>query len=180
MKPGKRVIAVDESPKRSDGSRLVCFVKFRGSRFVEDVKIERFDGSMDPTEFLRYQLNSWIEKDQISVIFVDGICLGDLNVMDIFKLSESTSLPVISITRNEPDKEGFRKALEATDTDPSTFEKYGTPQSIEVGPGTVYTHFSGVSEQELNDILGQTNLESSIPEALRVADKISSGIPAKW
>lgn len=176
MKTGSRIIGIDESSLVS-GKRLVCQTKFRGNRFLEGVNLKYYRDSEDATEFLNQSLNTWLDKDQISVIFIDGICLGDLNVVDIFELSEQLDLPVATVTKNRPNKEEFRRALEAANKSKRVFEKYGDPLEIENNYGDIYVHHSNISEEEIKDVINKTTLESSVPEALRVSDIIAAGAP---
>lgn len=176
MKTGSRIVGIDESSSIS-GERLVCQTKFRGNRFIESANLKYYTDSEDPTAFLTRTLGAWLDRSQISAVLTDGICLGNLNVIDIFELSDRLNLPVATVTKNKPNKKEFRRALEAANKSKRVFEKYGDPLKIENDYGDVYVHHSNITEEGIKDVINKTTLESSVPEALRVSDIITEGAP---
>ncbi|PMB75110.1 MAG: hypothetical protein C0193_02100, partial [Candidatus Bathyarchaeota archaeon] len=94
-----------------------------------------------------------------------------------------TRLPVIAVTREKPNLEEICSALENL---PKSEERWkailnaGEPVEVSVrgGKEKVYMQTSGICEEDARKILQLTSTRSNIPEALRVAHLIASGISA--
>jgi hypothetical protein len=96
------------------------------------------------------------------------------------KLNRSTQLPVIAVTRDEPDFDDINKALKKL---PRSEERWKAVQNA--GKITkvytrnrkekVYMETAGIQEEDAERILRLTSTRSSVPEPLRVAHLIASG-----
>jgi len=102
-------------------------------------------------------------------------------VVDINKLFKTVNLPVIAVAREKPDLEKIKKALENL---PEFERRWQAMESagkiIEVQTRktgeTIYAQIAGVSREDAEKILESTSTRSNIPEALRVAHIIASGL----
>ncbi|MBI4399559.1 DUF99 family protein, partial [Candidatus Micrarchaeota archaeon] len=112
MKTGIRVIGIDDSPfAKKDTEVLIVGVIYRKS-LVEGVlstRIER-DGN-DSTGKILNMIKRSRFRDQLHAIFINSIKLGGFNIVDIELLSRELSLPVICVTRRNPDKKTAEAAL---------------------------------------------------------------------
>jgi hypothetical protein len=92
-----------------------------------------------------------------------------------------TKLPIIAVTREKPNLTEIREALENL---PKSGERWkailNAGEIFEVRPRTknekIYIQISGILEEDAKKILQATSTRSNIPEALRVAHLIASGI----
>jgi len=112
---------------------------------------------------------------------LDGITFAGFNVVNIKELNTKTRLPVIAVTREKPN---FTEIREALNNLPENEERWkiiqNTGKMLEVSTRSenekVYVQLSGILEEDARKILQLTSTRSSVPEALRVAHLIASGI----
>lgn len=184
IKPEIRVLGVDDGvfTPHAEGLVPVVGVVFRGGYWLDGVmhtKVE-VDGFDATSKIASMILNSPHYK-QLRVIMLDGVTFAGFNVVDIKKLNMETKLPVIAVTREEPNFAEIREALKNL---PKSEERWKTMQNageiFEVSTRSesekIYMQISGVFEEDARKILRLTSTRSSIPEALRVAHLIASGI----
>jgi len=184
IKPEIRVLGVDDGifKPRTRGYVPVIGVVFRGGYWLDGVmhtKI-RVDGT-DATRKIAQMVTSSPHYKQLRVIMLDGITFAGFNVVDIKELNAKTRLPVITVTREKPNLEEIRKALRNL---PKSEERWkailnaGEPIEVPVkcGKEKIYMQAVGISLEDAIKILKLTSTRSNIPEALRVAHLIASGI----
>ena len=102
-------------------------------------------------------------------------------MVDIKKLNAVTKLPVIAVTRQKPDLARIHEALRNL---PKSEERWkavlNAGELSEVSTRNewekVYLHVAGISLDDAERIVRLTSTRSSIPEALRVAHLVASGI----
>jgi hypothetical protein len=141
------------------------------------IKVDGFDATRKIASMI---LNSPHYK-QLRVIMLNGITFAGFNVADIKKLTAKTKLPIISVTR---EKSNLAKIREALKNLPKSEERWkailnaGEIFEVCTGSGSekIYVQFSGIFEGDAEKILRLTSTRSNIPEALRVAHLIASGI----
>ena len=112
---------------------------------------------------------------------LNGITFAGFNVVDIKALNAMTGLPVIAVTREKPDLPLIRKALKHL---PRSEERWKavlnageiSEVSTRKEDEKIYLHAAGVSLVDAEKIVRLTSTRSNIPEALRVAHLIASGI----
>lgn len=182
IKPEIRVLGVDDGPFRpkSDGKVLLVGVVMRGKEQLEGVlstTVEK-DG-MDATEKLVEMVNRSRHKDQLRVIMSEGITVAGFNVLDIREIFEHTGLPVLVVTRKKPDLKKVEKALKHL---PEWKERWrrmrraGRIYQVGAGGGKVYMQFCGIKREDAEEVLRRTIVHGLIPEPLRVAHLIATGI----
>jgi len=184
IKPEIRVLGVDDGvfTPHVKGFVPVVGVVFRGGYWLDGVmhtKVE-VDG-FDATEKIASMIINSPHYKQLRVIMLNGITFAGFNVADIKKLTAKTKLPVISVTREKPNFAEIREALRNL---PKSEERWKTMlnagEIFEVctksGGEKIYMQISGVFEEDAKKILQSTSTRSNIPEALRVAHLIASGI----
>ena len=184
VKPEIRVLGVDDgvfSP-HVKGLVPVVGVVFRGGYWLDGVmhtKVE-VDG-FDATEKIASMIINSPHYKQLRVIMLNGITFAGFNVVNIKELNTKTSLPVIAVTREKPN---FNEIREALGNLPGNEERWeiikSTGKMFEVFTRSenekVYMQLSGILEEDARKILQLTSTRSSVPEALRVAHLIASGI----
>lgn len=184
VKPEIRVLGVDDGvfTPRSKGFATLVGVVFRGGYWLDGVMHTKvkIDGIDAGTKIADMILRSPHQK-QLRVIMLDGVTFAGFNVVNIKRLSDETDLPVIAVTRNRPDEAKLRKALRNL---PRGEERW---KAIQSGGEThavqtrnkaekIYVQVAGISLEDAKKILRLTSTRSNVPEAVRVAHLIASGV----
>lgn len=187
VKPEIRVLGIDDGvfTPHVKGSALIVGVVFRGGFWLDGVMHTRVkvDGS-DATRKMTSMIIESPHYKQLRIIMLNGVTCAGFNIVDIRKLNAETNLPVIAVTREKPNLSEIREALENL---PQSEERWNVIRDIgeplEVctrsKDARVYMQIAGICEEDAKKILQTTSTRSSIPEALRVAHLIASGITAK-
>jgi len=184
IKPEIRVLGVDDGVFTPSVKGLVPVVGvvFRGGYWLDGVmhtkiKVDGFDATGKIASMI---LNS-PHYEQLRVIMLNGITFAGFNVADIKKLNAKTRLPVIAVTREKPDFAEIREALKNLSKSEERWKAILNAGEIfevrtKTGGEKIYMQISGVFEEDAKKILQLTSTRSNIPEALRVAHLIASGI----
>ena len=184
IKPEIRVLGIDDGRfiPRTKGTVDVVGVVYRGGYWFEGVMHTEItiDG-LDATEKIAAMIKNSPYYGGIRVIVLDGVTFAGFNVIDINELSSMIELPVMSVAREKPDLEEIRRALRHL----PDFEKrwqvmLNAGELFEVetrnGENPVYVQTAGFLREDAVKILKITSTRSNIPEALRVAHIIASGL----
>ncbi|RLI47413.1 hypothetical protein DRO69_00590 [Candidatus Bathyarchaeota archaeon] len=187
VKPEIRVLGVDDGVfvPHTKGMVDVVGVVYRGGYWLDGVmrtEVE-VDGT-DATEKIAAMIKRSPHYDQLRVVVLNGVTLAGFNVVDIKKLFKMIGLPVIAVTRDKPNFEEIKAALENL---PEAERRWKAMENagkiVEVytreGEEPVYMQIAGVSEKDAEKILKSTSTRSNVPEALRVAHIIASGLARK-
>lgn len=184
VKPEIRVLGIDDGVFVPHSKTLVPVVGvvFRGGYWLDGVMHTEIavDG-FDATEKISAMIKQSAHCRQLRVIMLYGVTFGGFNVVDIMRLNTETALPVIVVTREKPDLEKIREALKHL---PETEKRWNAVmkagEMVEVSTRSrdekVYLHVAGLSFTDAERIVRLTSTRSSIPEPLRVAHLIASGI----
>lgn len=181
MKQEIRILGIDDSPfKFRDVTVMIIGVVMRAKGYLEGVlKSEVEVDGRDANEKLSEMINSSRFKEQIKYVMLDGVALGGFNVVDIDKLNSDTKLPIITVTRDKPNFENIRDALQSHFDDwEERWEiiKRGELLKIETEHKPIYVKFSGVEEKEVKEIIKKSTVRGVIPEPIRVAHLIATGV----
>jgi hypothetical protein len=181
MKRQIRILGIDDAPFTfSEKYSTVIGVIMRGGEYVECVlrnQVE-IDGT-DATSICIEMIQRTKHRQQLKVVLLDGVALGGFNVVDIKELYESTSLPVITITRDKPDFMKIKCALQKNFHDwKHRFEvmKRGKLITVSTSHNPIYIKCLGLTPDEAKEIIKLSTIRGVIPEPLRVAHLIASGI----
>jgi len=181
IKPEIRVIGIDDGPFTPHrGYAPVVGVVFRGGYWLDGVLSTRVkvDG-FDATERIAEMIVGSPHHGQVRVVMLDGVTFGGFNVVDIIRLHDLTGLPVIVVTRDKPDFRMIRAALKNL---PKSGERWKAVQNagpvfdVQTRGKRVYVEAYGVRSTDACRIVQLTSTRSGIPEALRVAHLIASGV----
>ena len=184
VKPEIRVLGIDDGVFTPHSKELVDVVGvvFRGGYWLDGFMHTRVqvDG-MDSTEKLVKMITSSSHYPQLRVVMLNGVTLAGFNIVDIKEFHEKVKLPIIAVTRDKPDFQDIKKALRnlpETEKRWKAIEKAGKLIRVRTREGEepIYVHVAGVSEETAKRILRSTSTRSNIPEALRVAHIIASGL----
>jgi len=182
IKPEIRVLGIDDGKfiPQTKGSVLIVGVVFRGGCSIDGVMHTRIkiDG-LDATEKLALMINNSPHYNQLSLVMLNGITFGGFNVVDLKKLHLATKLPILALAHDKPDLNGIHEALKNL---PKAEERWG--MILEAGKihaiinkgTTIYLETAGISFDDSEKIIILTSTRSSLPEPLRVAHLIASGV----
>ena len=184
IKPEIRVLGIDDGAFKPHvkGVVSVIGVVFRGGFWLDGVmhtSIE-IDG-FDATDRIASMITGSSHYRQLRVVMLNGVTFAGFNIVDVKALNVATKLPIITVTREKPDFAEIQKALQNL---PSSEERWeailsaGEPVEVSTrsARAKVFVQTVGISTADAQKILRLTSTRSNIPEALRVAHLIASGI----
>jgi endonuclease V-like protein UPF0215 family len=184
IKPEIRVLGIDDGGfvPRTKGPVDVVGVVYRGGKWFEGVMKTKItlDG-LDATEKMATMIKGSSFCGEIRVIVLDGVTFAGFNVVDISELSSRLNLPVISVVREKPDLENIKTALKNLpdfEVRWQAMENAGELFTVETkeGENPVYMHTAGILPEDAEKVMRVTSTRSLIPEALRVAHIVASGL----
>ena len=113
-------------------------------------------------------------KPQLQCIFLDGIAVGGFNVIDVKELNKKTRIPVIIIIRRNPNLKKIKETLIRINKKNKIklIEKAGSVVPV----GKIYIQLTGLSIEKAKEILKIVCTRSLIPEPIRIAHLIASGV----
>jgi len=184
IKPEIRVLGVDDGVfiPHSKGLVDVVGVVFRGGYWLDGVmRTEVEVDGLDGTEKVASMIIESPHYKQLRIIMLSGITLAGFNVVDIKELYNKTGLPVIAITRDMPNMKEIEQAIERL---PEKEKRWRAIQNagemIKVQTRKkeepIYMQIAGIKREDAEKIVKITSTRSNIPEPLRVAHIIASGL----
>jgi endonuclease V-like protein UPF0215 family len=184
IKPEIRVLGVDDGGfvPHVKGLVPVVGVVFRGGYWLDGVMSTAIEvDGLDATEKIATMVVDSPHFRQVRVIMLNGVTFAGFNVVDVQALNGLTGLPVVAVTREKPDLGRIKQALEKLPLGEKRWSlilKAGEVHEVSVGRGKkrVYLHATGISVEDAGRIVRLTSTRSNVPEALRVAHMVASGI----
>ena len=173
-----RILAIDDSPLIYEKVTIIGAF-FRGGEQLDGVlcgKITK-DG-MDATEVFIRMINGSKYHTQIRAILLDGVTYAGFNPVDITNLFNETGVPVISFMRSCPDLDKIKLALKNlpySDKRWEIIQNAGKIYKIKQ-ENPVFMQLCGVDKESAVKIITMTSTHSNIPEPLRVAHLIATGV----
>lgn len=188
-----RIIGWDDAPFTfRDRKTLLIGVICRGGGWVDGILTTKIniDGH-DATERMAEAIKGSGHHDQLRVIMLNGITFGGFNIVDMKTLHRETKLPVLAIIRSRPNLESIKRALKKFRDSRKRWkiiEKAGPVGEINIKSRVikeknkrVYYQKIGVSRKSAEEIIRVSCTRSLVPEPLRVAHLIGSGLKGnKW
>lgn len=163
---------------------MIIGAVFRGGDWLDGVlRSEITRDGMDGTETIIRMVTSSKHFVQLRVIMLDGITFGGFNPIDIVKINEETGLPVIVIMRKYPVFEKIESALKHLPDPEKRMEiikKAGeiaeVTNYIDHRARPLYIQWVGIEKEDARSIVQLTSTRSNIPEPIRVAHLIATGV----
>lgn len=177
MKKEIRIIGIDDAPfdKFNDKEVLIVGTIFRGGSFIDGIISTKVtvDGD-DSTDKIAEMINKCKFKPQLQVIILDGIAVGGFNIIDVEELNKKTKLPVIIVMRNYPDLKKIKDVLKKLNKENKAklLKKAGKVHKI----NKIHIQIYGIDLETAKDILKISCTRSYLPEPIRVAHLIASGV----
>lgn len=110
---------------------------------------------------------------------LNGVCIGGFNVINIEEVYEKTKLPIITITRDKPNKEKIEDALKKHFKDWKSrlnIINKGEFTEIKTKFNPIFVKFIGIEEKEVKEIINLTTIRGVLPEPIRIAHLIATAI----
>lgn len=188
-----RVLGLDDSPQTFLGKRfdpktyymvrsktfhpqkiLIVGVIARPDRVEGIISFKIKQDGTDSTNEIAKAIKKTKFYTQIEAIMLQSVTMGGFNVVDISKLCKKLGIPVIALTRKKPregmaeaalKKLGYKKQL-------SIIQKLGKP----IKCGKLWAYMAGISPLESEKLVKQFSTASNLPEPIRLAHLIATGI----
>ncbi len=179
-----RTVGIDDGPFRSHGKgkALIVGAVFRGGQWLDGILSTHVevDGT-DATRKIAEMINRSKHKDQLRVIMTSGITFAGFNVLDIHELFEKTELPVIVVSRKYPDLASVKRALKNLSSWQQRWKVLSSAGEIHMvksrhGEASVYIQIAGIKLSDAREVVHLTATRSFVPEPLRAAHLIATGI----
>lgn len=172
------VIGFDDAPfsREHRGDVRIFGVVFSGLRLegVLSAKVRR-DG-INSTRVITYTISQSRFAPQLQAILLQGIAFAGFNVIDIQSLYENLKIPVLVVSRKQPNFDAIRRALlnnvSGGDKKWALIERCG---EMERAAG-VYVQRKGISLADAKTLIRGLAVNSNMPEPLRMAHIIAGGI----
>lgn len=178
IKPEIRILAIDDSPLINDKVTIIGAF-FRGGEQLDGVlRNEITKDGMDATDIIIRIIKKSKYYTQTRVIMLDGVTYAGFNPVDVRLLFKETCLPVIIFMRSCPDFDKIRLALSHLPDTEKRWEiirRAGRIHKIEQ-ENPVFFQVFGLDTQSAEKIIRITSTHSNIPEPLRVAHLIATGV----
>ena len=129
---------------------------------------------IDATMKIVEMVNACKFKSQLQAIFLNGISVAGFNVINLPKLHELTSIPVIAVVRDYPNFEEFYGAMEKLQMTEKMAWVKKLPKPVKAEK--VYIQPVGISLPKATELLKICTSHAEVPECLRIAHIIASGL----
>ena len=136
------------------------------------------DGS-DANDIILRILHDSRYTEGLSLIFVDGIALGGFNVVDIDLLHRELGIPVVTVTRDQPDIPAMVQALKKKFVDWERRAEVITRNRLErvsTSHKPVFVTSAGISSAEIREAIELSTVRGALPEPIRMAHLIATAI----
>ncbi len=181
IKPEIRILGIDDSSLHSEPVMIVGAM-FRGGDWLDGVLRSNItkDGT-DATEVIIRMVTGSKHFGQVRVLMFDGVTYAGFNVVDIEAVYEETGIGCIVVMRDCPDFDRIRAALKHLPDPDIRWELIKRAGEIHKvisreGENPIFIQHCGIDLEEARDIVQLTSTHSNVPEPLRVAHLIATGI----
>lgn len=172
------IIGFDDAPFSKDHVGVVKVVGavFAGLRFdgmlLGEVEKDGFDAADRLVELVG---NSRF-REHIQLVMLQGIALAGFNVVDVFSVNKRLGVPVLVVTRREPDLAAVKLALLEQVAGGrekwAVIEKLGPMEAV----GEVFVQRVGLTLGEAEDVVARFAVHGYIPEPIRTAHLIAGAL----
>lgn len=176
MKAQIRVLGIDDGhfSKKDENVMVVGSVMRRD--YIEGLlstQVKR-DGT-DATQKIIAMTKKSRFYPQLHCIMTQGTVVAGLNPLNIRKIYEKTRIPVIAALREIPDAASFSRALSKLSHSQKVRKELSSNGRL-MGYKGIYYYCSGMVPWKAELMLKHTTLNGNIPEPLRIAHIVASGV----
>lgn len=177
-----RVLGIDDGKFKphTKGEVLVVGVVFRGGSSIDGIMHTKIaiDG-LDATEKIAQMIKVTPHRHQLRIVMLNGVTFAGFNLVDIQKLHNDTGLPVITLTQDKPDLDAIHDALKHLPDSEirwQIIQNAGDLYEVISKGAKIFVGLAGIDLADALTVLDLTSTRGSLPEPLRVAHLIASGI----
>ncbi len=177
-----RVLGLDDGPfvKNQKTTIVVGIIMRGGNEFDGMIKTEISVDGLDATDKLIEIIKNSKYMNELKVIMFKGVTIGGFNIIDIERLSNNLSIPVIVVSRKKPNFSKIFDALKNFEDGENRWKiikKAGKVNKLKTKNNkTIYFQFKGLNKEDAKKIILLTCRRSLIPEPLRLAHMIASAM----
>lgn len=171
-KRGVRVLGIAESFLKTAPESMLAGVVMRKDLRVDGFGFAKISvGGNDATEGI-LKIFRGLERSDINALLLNGSVISWFNIVDLDRVREETSLPVVSLTYQE--SEGLewciRERFSHPDEKIDMYRRLGPREAVRLKTGfLVYVRSLGATAEETKGLLNSFTLEGKVSEPLRVA-----------
>ena len=170
------VLGVDDGPFRKGQSEPVPIVAvlMEAADLVEATALARFpvDGN-DATGFLAGWIGGLRLRPTVQAVVLGGITVAGLGVVDVAALAGALAVPVLAVTRKQPQNEALTAALRAAGLPERIAVVERTPAAFRAQPG-LWVACAGATSDEADRLVRACTAKAKLPEPLRVAHLVAA------
>lgn len=173
-----RAIGIDDGyfkPHRKGKTKIVMVLLRADNRLEGILSSDISVDGTDSTEKIISTLKGSSFPEQASCIFLSGINFAGFNVADAQRINNETSIPVIIVFRKQPGIESIKKALSKLSHSGeriALIEKAGKIHKAK----KIFYQCHGLTIKEANAMIEKFTMHSNLPEPVRIAHMIASGL----
>lgn len=179
-KPAFRVLGIAECFRRTQSRSVVAAVSYRRDRVIDGVYLTFFTvGGLDATEKI-ISLVRESGREDFNVIMVNGCVVSWFNILDLRRIFEETSIPVMCITYEQ--SSGLARFIDEYFPGDSVrmrmYLQLEERELVYVRPARsyVYVRYQGLTSEDVRKVLDATTLTGKVPEPLRTAQAIARAV----
>ncbi len=135
----------------------------------------RRDGANSAAAMAKMIFESRFVK-HLQLIMLQGIAVAGFNVVDVFELHAATDLPILVVSRRDPDFDAIQKTLSLRirggDRKWRIIERLGRMERVR----GLWIQRVGLTETDANTIVAGYAINGNYPEQLRIVHLIASGV----
>lgn len=181
MKPHVRVLGIDDSPFTFKEKDVVIIgAAVRLPNYLEGVLRTKVDmDGTDATDRLREMVRRSRYMENLAAILIDGIAVGGFNVIDIEALYTDLGIPVVTVTRDEPDIKSIEDVLKAKFSDWKKRLDLITGRdlhTVKTEHKPLYVQFVGTELSDVEELISKSTVLGALPEPIRIAHLIAAAI----
>jgi len=173
-----RVLAIDDGyfKPRQKGKAILVGVVSRLDGRIEgilstDVKVD----GLNSTLRIASMLSKSKFRQQVSFILLDGVNFAGFNIVDVEKLHKKLGIPVIIVFRKMPRMQKIKRALEKFKDKKKRMQLIRNAGEIHKF-NSIHFQFHATDLKTAKTVLRKTIKYSNLPEPLRLAHLIASGV----
>jgi endonuclease V-like protein UPF0215 family len=124
------------------------------------------------TEHLAQWIRGLRTFPALQAVFLGGVTIAGLAVVDVLALSDRIGLPVLVVTRRDPSKSRVNEALAAAGHADRLGVVDRTPKAAQLGEG-LFVAAAGATPERAAELVRACLRKAQLPEALRVAHLVA-------
>ena len=182
-KKGLRGLAIAESFRQNSKKSILAGVIMRKDFVIDGFGFESttIDGD-DATDAI-IKLYENLQRPDINYILVSGLIISLYNIIDIKKIYESLSIPIIGLTYN--DSKGIEDSIKhhfpsSYNSKIKNYNSLGNKIKITLNNSyEVFVRKEGCTLHDVKILLNQLTLQGSFPEPVRIAQLLARSLLQK-